>query len=153
MHRGLQWRPAAGLYNGGLHERNDTTSQNFKIKVSTARVPELYAKRKKKTERGKIPEKEAVWTRSNQNHTPCDFCITTSPTSRGIEQNAWPWLRLDPWIHGDVNILQLQLLLRRNPFVLLFALPLALAFFAVSSFLIWTFKYRFNFVAGDRTLR
>jgi len=34
MHRGLQWRPAAGLYNGGLHERNDTTSQNFKIKVS-----------------------------------------------------------------------------------------------------------------------
>jgi len=45
--------------------------------------------------------------------------------------------------------MQLLLLLRRKPFGLLFALP----FFAVFPFLIWTFKYRFNFVTGDRTLR
>lgn len=96
MHRGLRRRPAAGLYNGGLHEWNDTQSQNFQIKVSSDSGAGTGAG-------------AAEWTQSNQNHTPCDFCITTSPTRRGIEQNAWPWRSPRP------RPLQLLLLLLAKP--------------------------------------
>jgi len=54
-------------------------------------MPQQEQEQEQELEEELEEEKEKEWTRSNQNHTPCDFCITTSPTSRGIEQNACPW--------------------------------------------------------------